>query len=571
MDTLQDLVTSLSSKDFTPAIWRSGKGMQSYSSLDLHKRICHIASGIHEMGVSKGDRVAVISDNHHDWLPTVLGIDYNGIIDVPRGSDSTDDELKYILEHSDPELVFTQDQRQADRIKRLSNPSHIITLEGSCEMTVDDVVEMGSDNGSFFCPVNRDDIASIMYTSGTSGTPKGVMLTHGNYMANAHALHRFLGDLSGDKFFHILPNWHAFGRGELHLGLLGGADMFYSDIRTLLRDAKEQQPSIIVSVPRLWESVYDKLMRRSSVRFASRLPSSYLRHKIVGSAVNEALGGNIRLIVSGGGGLAKHIDSFFDKVGIEILEGYGLTESSPVISARPPGSRQAALGSVGIPLDNVDVSVRDRAGADVHDGQEGILHAKGPSIMKGYFRNEDATRKVIGPDNYFNTGDTGYVNERGYLVITGRADDRITLSNGENVNPARIEQHLISQKYIKHAVVVGGEWDSSAHKITPWKKLGALIVPQYDALKETLADISEMVSESEFINHPRVKDFLEKHVRSSFFGSEKFRPFEYIHAVVPVDEFSYGQELTATDKIRRTDIIRSLHSDKINALGQYLR
>lgn len=491
MQTLQDLINSFEDLgDRTAVSWKDDR-LRSISFSELYNLVIGYSRGFLELGLEKGDKVAIISGNIPQWLALTLGINNAGLVDVPRGDDSTAEEIKHILSHSKAKAVIVENNMLFDKVEQCRPPNleHIISIgdiEGA--VSADSIFKLGNKSYIHIPVLSPDDTASIIYTSGTTGVPKGVELTHGNFTSNINGILKRLIICPDDKLISILPAWHAFERMAKYIAAGVGVETFYSTKKTLVKDFQEQRPTIMVSVPRIWELFYNRIIE--NVDESGRLKKALFNHAVdaaisyaenpgllrkipydvynitVLSRLRKLLGDKFRLAISGGGALPNHIDQFFNAIGIELLEGYGLTETAPVVSVRVPGER--SIGTVGKPLDSVEVKI-----VDPETGQEaekGIICVKGLNVMKGYYLDDEATIAVF-KQGWLNTGDLGYF-KNGNLVIAGRLKDIIVLSNGENINPSPIEEVLTRSSYIETAVVVGQDW----------KALGVLLVPNVDAL-----------------------------------------------------------------------------------------
>lgn len=571
METIQDLIDNMRSfGDQTAISWKSG----SYSFEELHRRADAYARGLHALGLRKGDRVALFADNIPEWLPLNCGIVYGGMVDVPRGLDSTPQELAYILEHSEAKAAIVQmDACIPEMTSSLESIISIQPAEGY--MDASELVEMGSD-GSQMPSVDLSDTASIIYTSGTTGAPKGVELTHGNFISNVSAIQRHIDIGEDDKLVSILPPWHVFERIIKYTAASCGAETFYSTRMTLLDDLRNEEPTIFASVPRIWKLIYDRVakninklsqpkrwfisksidvakdyaIRDDGIVKTIERPLYAIADKAVFSTLRSRLGGRFRFAVSGGGALPPYIEEFFTAAGIEILEGYGLTETSPVIAARVPG--QGMSYSVGKLMDNLEAKIVDpETGIQKDDGGEGLLYVKGPSVMKGYFRDSQATQDICDDEGYLNTGDLAYF-KGDKLVITGREKDIIVLSNGENINPQRIEETLAQSPYISMAIAVGQDWPS----------LGALIVPDQEILRAYRQEHDiDADSKEEY-------DLFRKEIRSltqDMRIDERIRQFR----ILPY-EFEVGRELTPTLKPKR-NVINGLYKEYLDDMDRCMR
>jgi len=563
---------------------------------DLRRRITALARGLKDAaGVAPADRVAILADNDWRWIVSDLAIQLVGAVDVPRAADVTEPEIQYILAHSECSVAIVQDARVLAKLAhvrdRLPALRRVVLMDGSSEGTIsfDDVMARG-EKLSFdpACPdVDRSSVATIVYTSGTTGEPKGVVLTHGNFLHNVETIPYVLEVGPEDRFLSLLPSWHSFERMVEYFALTRGASTIYSSKRTFRQDLVEEKPTLLGSVPRVWESLLetidDKLAHRGRfaravtrvVLGASRrhrravrvlhghplepdrpaslfdrasaavvapllLPLHALADRLVYRVVRGATGGRLRVALSGGGSLPARVEEFFDAAGIVLLNGYGLTETSPVVSVRTIENN--VLGTIGPPLPFTEVRITDPDGScELPRGERGIIWVRGPQVMRGYHRRDDETARVITPEGWFNTGDLGFVNEKGLLVITGRAKDTIVLRGGENVEPLPIEERLLTSPLVKNAVVVGQDR----------KTLGALIVPRLERLAEKIAPGEE--PKPDLALRPEARDILGKEMRRLVCAEAGFKRFEQpaVFRVLPHD-FSIDEgTLTLTLKLRR--------------------
>ncbi|MBU1201473.1 MAG: AMP-binding protein [Nanoarchaeota archaeon] len=576
MNTLQEMVNSLlDKKSFNVVSWKENGKLNTINNQEIFETILHSSKGLLELDLKHGQRVALFSDNSPHWFELCLAINYAGLIDVPRGSDSTQEEIDYILDHSKAKLVIVQNKAIYDKVKNSRKLEQILSIEDiEGVKNVKYLEEIGIKSIKKIPKAVESDVASIIYTSGTTGKPKGVELTHGNFTSNAVATLHFLGDISEDKMISLLPPWHVFGRMEKYVALIGGVEMFYTTPKNVLQDLAEQKPSIMVSVPRIWEAVYDKFTKNPAIKKINGIKSEWLKNKLLGylvpKALKKKLGGNLRLVVSGGGGLPEHIDRFFDDNGLEVLEGYGMTETSPVISARVLGSH--AYGTVGKPLEKITIEIRDEHNKVVKDNVEGTIYVKGPNVMRGYHKDMLETWKVMGRDHFLNTGDLGYINSDGNLVITGREKELIVLRGGENIHPTKVEEALLTSQYITSAIVVGEEWKEGKKKSEPWSKLGVLIVPDLENLenycKENKISFSKENPYST-LDNPDVKSLYKNEIAKYVNNNKQtFKACENVFSMSFVPPFEVGRELTGSFKPKRVQIIREYHKDKIEKMSK---
>jgi len=449
--------------------------------------------------------------------------------------------------------------------------------------------------------VGPEDLATIIYTSGTTGEPKGVMLTHRNLMQNINVLPGLLEMTEEDRFLSILPPWHVFERMVEYVALAAGASTAYTSIRTFAADMALVRPTFIGSVPRIWEGVYRKITAKIESEPAARkrifhalvnisrvyvgamkvlrgqdslyppvtsparaatwarslvtaillFPLHSLARKKL-APVRARTGGDLRAAVSGGGALPPYIDEFFAAVGITLLEGYGLTETSPVLAVRT--FRRQVLGTVGPPLPGTEIKIVDGEGRELPAGRKGVVKVRGAQVMKGYYRKPAETAAVIDEEGWFDTGDLGRMTVRGELSITGRAKETIVLLGGENVEPTPIEEALKESPLLVQVMVVGQDR----------KTLGALVVPDFAALRERggLGESDPRALCAGEAARALVRDEIRRLVSTErgFKTFEKISCFELL-----AEEFTVGRELTATMKMKR-NVIAETYGDLIERM-----
>lgn len=553
---------------------------QAISFQSVYTKALNIGKGLHNIGLRPGDRVAIFAKNIPEWLIISLAINNAGFIDVPRGENSSPSELNYIVEHSQARVVIVENesfykiisQKEHHNLKECFSIKPVKGLRSLGQLE-----KFGADSAVTLPQIKPDDLCSIIYTSGTTAVPKGVELTHCNFMSNLNAVSLRLDVYSDDKFISILPAWHVLERIAKYVALANGCETFYSTVKSLKHDLVDQKPSVMVSVPRVWENIHNRLMRkiRKSHFFTRNLvslgintsikavqkkwysplkwlefPLYIMTRNLVFDKLRESLGGNLKFAVSGGSSLPAYVDDFFRAAEIELIEGYGLTETSPVLSARHFGAK--SYHTVGPLIDNVEAKIIDpETGEEMTPGKQGVLFVKGPNIMKGYYRNFSETSKVLHHNGWLNTGDLAYFDKKENLVITGREKDIIVLSGGENINPVPLETRLRKSDYIATAAVVGQEW----------KRIGVLIDPdiknleQY-CLENKITFLADDLSAS--FNNPKIRDLYSKEINKFVNKLSDCQPFQRIQAFRILQyPLRIGYEITPTLKLKRNNIDKS--------------
>ena len=445
-----------------------------------------VSGGLRALGMRRGDRAAILSETRFEWSVCDYACLCTGVLDVPIYSTLAAPQVAYILENSGASLVFTSTPEQAEKVAAASRDTdrdiRIVVFdppdslpEGA--MAWEDFLEKGrrvdaeTDDESFRAMALKaepDGLATLLYTSGTTGNPKGVMLTHNNLWSNVTASSRVLPREEGDTALVFLPLSHVLQRMVSYLYFSRGDTAAYAhSIQTVADDIKVVRPSIVASVPRLYEKVYNAVMEAEGLKkklvqwarevgeawadetLAGREPSGVLKvvyriaDALVFRKIRAAMGGRIRYFVSGGAPLAPDINRFFFSAGIWILEGYGLTETSPVTNVNSfEGFR---IGTVGKPV----------PGTEIRIGEEGEILIRGPQVMKGYYNLPEATAQAIDSEGWFRTGDVGEIDEDGFLRITDRIKDIIVTAGGKNVAPQPIENRLKTNDFVEQAVMIG--------------------------------------------------------------------------------------------------------------------
>ena len=495
---------------------------------ELWETIRQFAAGLQGLGLSPRSHVALFADNSHRWFIADQGTMAAGGIDAVRSAQAETEELRYIAEHSDSTVLILQDaklwQRLRDRIQGLPIQFVVLLSDETAPQEANlnivnysQVLEIGQQQAWNPVTLEADSLATLLYTSGTTGKPKGVMITHANLLHQITTLGAVVQPAMGDRVLGLLPTWHTFGRTAEYFLYSQGCKQTYTNIRNIKSDFQQVRPQYMIGVPRVWDSIYEGVQKQFREQPASKqrlintllwfsqqcienrrianelslenphtsalqrwgarllswvfLPGHLLGEKLVYSKVREATGGEVKQLVSGGGALPRHIDLFFEIINVPILVGYGLTETSPVVSARRPWGN--LRGASGQPIPYTEFKIVDPETRNpLPLGERGLVLTRGPQIMSGYYKNQEATQKAIDPEGWFNTGDLGLLTPNNNVVLTGRAKDTIVLLNGENIEPQPIEDACIRSPYIDQIMLVGQDQRS----------LGAVVVPNLDAL-----------------------------------------------------------------------------------------
>jgi long-chain acyl-CoA synthetase len=598
---------------------------QSSSFAALLGNIKVFAAGLLELGLARGEHVGLIADNRREWLVSDLAILGLGAADVPRGCDATEQEIRYILDFSECRMSVFENEKQLDKVvahkKDMGGLDIAIVFDpvspaakaeaeaaGLRVLSFGEVNALGAPRAAsrpaeyeeIVASGKRDELATIIYTSGTTGEPKGVCISHGNFLHQSDFLPSILHILPGHVFLCVLPVWHSFERVVQYIILACGASIAYSKPigGIMLADMQAIRPNWITSVPRIWESVKDGVYRalknQSSVKkalfaffvgigetysyfrdhllgrvpqFAPKIrileilwsflpfiliaPLRGLGALIVFKTVKDKLGGRFVAGISGGGAMPSAVDRFFDAIGVQILEGYGLTETAPVIGVRPQD--KPVMGTVGPAIRGTELKIVDELGERVSAGTKGLIMVRGPSVMMGYYKRPDLTAKVLGEDLWLDTGDIGMLTYHGELKITGRAKDTIVLRGGENVEPVPIEQKLAESEYIRQAVVLGQDQ----------KYLAALIVPEQDAVIAWAKDNAiPMVDYEGLLQQAEVSELIASEVNERVSARGGFKTFERIFRFALLTApFEQGRELSAKQEIKRHAIVEIYHKE----------
>lgn len=588
---------------------------------DLWIQIQQFAAGLQSLGIEPTTdpippRIALFADDSPRWLIADQGIMTAGAADVVRGGAADPIELGFILKNSGSTGLIVENFGLLKKLRAIIEdlPIKFIVLlsdeEPQLEQTptipvvnFSQLLNLGEDT-TLRNPFNvqPDTLATLLYTSGTTGKPKGVMLTHGNLLHQIRAITEIIQPDIGDCFLSILPTWHSFGRVGQYYVLSRGCKIVYTNIRYFKQDLKEFKPLYMTSVPRLWESIYEAAQkqfreqsptRQKLIQFFFKTSEQYilarrqlnqltldasrsqmqklltqlqtsllaplhkLGNKLVYQKVRQATGGELKAAISGGGSLGMHLENFFEIVGVELLVGYGLTETAPVLTARR--FNYNLRGSAGKPIAETELQIVDpETRQPLPTRHKGLVMARGPQVMKGYFENPTATAQVLDRQGWFNTGDLGWLTADNDLVLTGRAKDTIVLTNGENIEPQPIEDACARSPYIDQILLVGQDQ----------KALGALIVPNLDALKQW-ANTQQPLAKASLIDYKSkpVQDLFRQELNREVKNRPSYRPDDRIVSFrLILEPFSTENGMmTQTLKIKRS-VVQEQYQDLIDQM-----
>ena len=538
----------------------------------LYELVRVVSGGLRALGLKEGDRVAILSETRVEWSVCDYACICTGILDVPIYSTLTAPQVAYILENSEASLVFASTVEQARKAKSAGREAgrdiQVVVFDGSDSLPEGVVVwddflaqgrevAAGIDDETFRATAldtQPDDLATLLYTSGTTGPPKGVMLTHNNLWSNVASSALLLPRQEGDTALVFLPLSHVLQRMASYLYFARGDPAAYAhSMTTVAEDMRLVQPHIVASVPRLYEKVYNAVMEAEGLKkrliqwadkvgeawaeetLAGREPSAVLKvayrlaDALVFKKIRAAMGGRVRYFISGGAPLAPDINRFFFAAGIWILEGYGLTETSPVTNVN--SFEDFRIGTVGKPIPGTEISI----------AENGEILIRGPQVMKGYYKLPDATAEAIDDEGWFHSGDVGEIDEDGFLRITDRIKDIIVTASGKNIAPQPIENLLKTNDFVEQAVMIG---DRRSFCVL-------LIVPSFPNLESWARKIGVEVSDTKaLLARSEVHELMEEQVFTALKGLARYETPKKIGLVESPFTIEDGT-LTPTQKVKR--------------------
>jgi len=608
----------------------------TYSYRRVYTRVIEMACALQKFGIKRGELVGIIADNRREWMVTDLALLSLGAADVPRGCDSMGTEIRFILNYINCRIAFFENGRQLAKV--LEKPEEVPDLKDailfdSADEALQQLAEKNGIRVHKFIDLEDDgkkadsaqrkavedemdktqpgDLATIIFTSGTTGTPKGVMLTHDNFIAQCEVVQSVLAyNRPGDIWLSVLPVWHSFERVFVYFIIALKSACAYSrpSATVMLADMAALHPRSMCGVPRLWESVaqgfFRAMKKQGGMAFAmfnisisigkqynwakdrvfglicryqktARIidtlfclipfillsPLNGLCELIVFRKIRAKFGGKLTVGISGGGSLQPDTDAFYHAIGFKLLEGYGISEAAPVLSVRNPQCpRSGCVGEV-FPAAEIKV-VEQKDGKIVSPdplppGKPGLVYARGRQIMAGYFKHPELTGQVIDADGWLNTGDLGMMTYDNEIKIIGRAKDTIVLLGGENIEPLVIEKALCTSRFIETAVVVGQDQ----------KYIGALIVPAKEAVT-AYANENRIVYETweALLESNEIQNLIRDEIDSKVCADTGFRTCERVYKFVLLPEsFQTGKEINAKLEIMRFKIAK-IYAREIKSL-----
>ena len=592
---------------------------------ELQREVRAVALALRRHGVRRGDNIGIISDNRPEWLAADLAILALGAADVPRGRDAMPYEVEHILSVTEAPIAFAENEEQAGKILdlRSSLPAlkELILIDGEMEgaegIAVTKYADLLSEGlealdgaggrdeiEGEIAQGEADDTATIIFTSGTTGLPKGVMLSHRNMLYQLGEIDKIIDFQPGWKWLSVLPVWHSFERIIQYVAIYEASVLAYSKPigKIMLNDLLRINPELMCSVPRIWETVkagvnqslrqkkpFERRMfsfflaasrkyryfedmvlgLRPRFRKKSGLPGKvigFLPYLLFGllyrigdrlafSQIKEKFGSAFIAGISGGGSMSKDVDEFFSAIGVKLLNGYGMTETAPVIGvAAYPHSIRGFIH----PFDGTELRVvSTEDGRILPPGEKGELLVRGPQVMKGYYKDQERTDRIIDREGFLHTGDLAVLEARGDFAIVGRVKDTIVLSGGENIEPVPIEAALMESEYIETAVAVGQDE----------KFLGALIVLDKKNTERYLKENRiPYISRSDLSGMEEVRHLISSEVMRLVSRERGFKPFEQVSGfAILCDSFQPGRELSAKQEVKRS-VIQEMYASQIESI-----
>ena len=569
---------------------KRGDTWEEITYSEFGEKVRLIAEGLVSLGIGKGDKVALLSENRPEWSMSDFGIQSAGALVVPVYPTLIPKQIEYILRNSDTKFIIVSTAEQAEKVIPLLDTieelSNVIVMDGwknsdnENVSSFDELLESGKlyrkENDNWYHEridkIDKMDVMTIIYTSGTTGNPKGVLLSHNNFLSNIEGVLVPIPLSESDLFLSFLPLSHVFERmaGNFVPYSLGATVAFAESIEKVAENMGEVHPTVMTSVPRLYEKMYTKInikveegspLKRKIFRWSLKVGGEMgkaqkagnvsaglkfkhnIADKLVFSKLKTRMGGKLRFFVSGGAPLSQEIGEFFAMAGITIIECYGLTETSPGITAGKEGN--IVYGTVGEPLHNVEVKI----------AEDGEILTRGPHVMVGYYNNEEATKEIIDSDGWLHTGDIGEFDEGGRLKITDRKKNILVTAGGKNIAPAPIENMLITSPLIEQVMLIGDRR----------KFVSAVIAPDFDYLKARAEKEGITTSSNEeLVSDPGVYKLMEEEIDKllvDISNYERVKKFIMIPRLLTLED----GEITPSLKIKRKVVIEKF-AGQIDAL-----
>lgn len=587
----------------------------SVSYKNFYEQLKLFAAALVETNLA-GKHISIISENCPEWMMAVLAIEGLGGVDVPRGQKSSDNEIEYIIKHSDCEAVFVQNKECLEKIhnyKIIKSMPVIVFDDKDCNLEKNQIdfysfCDKGKtyyQNNPLFYEnavkqINNDELATIIYTSGTTGIPKGAMLSHKNLTYAPTEILKYVTAYDTDIWMSILPVWHIGERFFENMGIIHGTTIVLSSVYTLKDDMKLENPHLIPGVPLVWKQTMNGILKamkqsgkngiflffykksliyKKALRIIQKRSIEYIKpsifkiiialfkvlflsifnllgEKLVYKKIRAVTGNNLRIATSGGGALPKDVDDFFEVLGIPIIDGYGSTETSVLVSIRDDKAIPYSIGKI---MSGTEYKILDpETKKPCRIGEPGIIYIKGDQVFSGYYKEEEKTNDVLGKDGWYITGDLICEDIYGNLQYKGRLKDTIVLLNGKNIEPEPIEDSLENSLYIKNAFVVGQDQEA----------LSALIVPDYEMIQQYYKEKKGTIikDREEMKTDTLIKNLINNEIKRIINYNTGFQYHELIQNFkILVSDFTMNEELTNTMKKKRNFILKK-YSQEINNL-----
>lgn len=608
----------------------NGSAFKGVTYSECFQLALDFGAGLLNLGLKRGDRIGLMSDNRKEWFQADMGLMAVGLIDVPRGCDASPQDISYILSFTECSICIAENSLITKKILSVKQESlpllkTLILFDklddetysacadaGITVLYFADILEQGREFRKNHPALveeelekgTPDELATLIFTSGTTGIPKGVMLSHRNFFIQLDELRERIWVKPGEKALMVLPVWHVYERSVEYVIFCQGGTLCYSKPvgAVMMPDLAELNPALLPAVPRVFEAIYDAVNRsmkktggivyalyrffvkigimhnkiqRSLLRKNPRfcydfihfkapflfllwlllLPLKSLGQVLVFKKIQAKLGNSFRGGIAGGGAYPEALDNYFNGIGVKIVEGYGLTETAPIITVRP--MNDPIFGTIGRPLRGIQARIVDENGNVLGKCKKGILEIKGDNVMKGYYKRPELTAKVLSEDGWLNTGDLAITTITGEIILKGRVKDTIVLRGGENVEPLPIEQAIMQSTAIKTVVVTGQDQ----------RALTCLIVPDKEEILSVAENLNLPTDDySKLLKSEEIHKFLQNEISSRVNKKNGFKPFEIINKFTILEkDFEVGKELSSKQDISRFKICE-IYKKEIEAM-----